>query len=421
MLGEPTYAAGGRTGFKGKKFDPKRRGFLKLAAGLASIPLIGKYFKWAKPLAKSSKVLTQVPIKNIEGMPAWFKPLVNRVIKEGDDVTKKFATADREIVHTKKLEECKFADEVTVTQNLDEGTIRVQYNTPNSMGEYGVDLNYKAGEIIEPPIIKEGKLAGHGKGVKTEPEFSAVEAEPRVMNRDGDIEWDGENVVNIVEDLNTDTSKLKSFATGKKSNMKEIATKIKKDKYVNDLNSDTMNQVDYIETKYGPAPDDVPDHIPDDYSKMASGGRVPLRKGKKVRTGVPSDVTTSGLLDINFDNLDLEEWFDILRSLGVSEHASGGRVPLAGGKLAQTLIQQIIKKYKGRIDDKLLKQMLVDDNPQRLAEVMATVDEALLMQGKGMGPETIMQTMRESWKRKKNASGGRVSLSSGGLAGMLGE
>ena len=65
--------------------------------------------------------------------------------------------------------------------------------------------------------------------------------------------------------------------------------------------------------------------------------------------------------------------------------------------------------------------MLVDDNPQRLAEVMATVDEALLMQGKGMGPETIMQPMRESWKRKKNASGGRVSLSSGGLAGMLGE
>ena len=58
MLGEPTYADGGRIGFKGKKFDPKRRGFLKVAAGLASIPFIGKYFKWAKPLAKTSKVLT---------------------------------------------------------------------------------------------------------------------------------------------------------------------------------------------------------------------------------------------------------------------------------------------------------------------------------------------------------------------------
>ena len=57
--------------------------------------------------------------------------------------------------------------------------------------------------------------------------------------------------------------------------------------------------------------------------------------------------------------------------------------------------------------------MLTDNNPQRLAEVMATVDEGLIMQGKGMGPETIIQTIKDSWKRKKNASGG--------IAGMLGE
>jgi hypothetical protein len=57
--------------------------------------------------------------------------------------------------------------------------------------------------------------------------------------------------------------------------------------------------------------------------------------------------------------------------------------------------------------------MLADKNPQRLAEVMATVDEGLIMQGKGMGPETIIQTIKDSWKRKKQASGG--------LAGLLGE
>ena len=83
--------------------------------------------------------------------------------------------------------------------------------------------------------------------------------------------------------------------------------------------------------------------------------------------------------------------------------------------------EMIKNKYQGRVDDKLLNQMLTDTDPNRLAEVMATIDEALLMQGKGMGPETIMTTLRDSWKRKKNASGGRVSLSSGGVAGMLGE
>ena len=75
--------------------------------------------------------------------------------------------------------------------------------------------------------------------------------------------------------------------------------------------------------------------------------------------------------------------------------------------------EMIKNKYQGKIDDDLLNKMLVDDNPQRIAEVMATIDEALIMQGKGMGPETIMTTLRDSWKRKKNATGG--------LAHMVGE
>jgi len=105
-------------------------------------------------------------------------------------------------------------------------------------------------------------------------------------------------------------------------------------------------------------------------------------------------------------------------------NAEGGRVPLGAGKLAQTLIQQIIKKYKGKIDDKLLKQMLADKNPQRLAEVMATVDEGLIMQGKGMGPETIIQSIkaeRAHWTPEGDdmASGGRVPLGGGGAAFKL--
>ena len=36
-------------------------------------------------------------------MPAWFKPLVNKVIKEGDDVTKQFATQERELSSSSKF------------------------------------------------------------------------------------------------------------------------------------------------------------------------------------------------------------------------------------------------------------------------------------------------------------------------------
>ena len=288
-------AEGGRIGLKdGTKFDPKRRTILKGIGALAALPIVGKFFKWAKPAAKIADV-TSVPIKaGVDGMPAWFKPLVNRVIKEGDDVTKQFATREREIVHQVSLEgklgkDAVGVDDVRVTQNLDEGTIRVEYNTVDSPGEYGVDLIYKQGEDIEPilaqhmdPKNPKGPWLSN-KAQKTQPEFTAVEAEPRVMNYDGDIEWDGENVVSAVDDLLTDTTKLEAYATGKKPNIKKLLKSEKKQKKVNKLNEDQVEQAEYIEQKYGPGPDptDFDDWV--EKPDFASGGRVPLGKGKIVK------------------------------------------------------------------------------------------------------------------------------------------
>jgi hypothetical protein len=214
MLGEPTYADGGRTGFKGKKFDPKRRGFLKLAAGLASIPIVGKYFKWAKPLAKSSEVLTSVPIKaGADGMPAWFPKLVNKVIKEGKQIE---SGAERVIVHKTKLPNSK--TDVYVEQKLDTGDVVVEIGSGKhgfADGHLGqpVRLNYKASEVIEPPIIKEGKVAGHGKGIKTKDEFWVEEAEftgghpENIKFEESTFEKFGEHGSNF--------SEVEKFATGK--------------------------------------------------------------------------------------------------------------------------------------------------------------------------------------------------------------
>jgi len=238
-------ASGGRAGFaEGKGPKMSRRNFLKIMGGLAALPVVGKFFKFAKPLAKTAKVadLTSVPIGNAAGMPSWFKPLVNKVIKEGEDITQKVATQERQIIHTKKLEEGKFADEVTVTQDLDTGNVTVEYDTVHSMGEAPIQLDYKAGQIIEE---------GSKKGTKTKAEFSAVESEPRVVNWDGDIEFDGENVVSKVDDLFTDTTKLESYATGKKPTIKKLLKSEKKQKYVSKINDDQMEQVEFIENKGG--------------------------------------------------------------------------------------------------------------------------------------------------------------------------
>ena len=251
-------SAGGRVGFKGGKLvDEGRRAFMKWLAGITGAGVAGAtgLLKWGKIGGKGTTAIKAGDkiIQGTPGMPDWFIPLVNRIVKEGDDVTKKLGTVEREIVHTKKIAP---GEEVTVYQNLDTGNVRVDYTSPDIMGEGAVgpvSLEYRAGEVIT-----EGKHAGK----KTKPEFEAVESEPvgHTMGPDDyAIEWDGENVVGRVEDLMSDTSKLKQYATKKKPTMREIVESSKKKKAVQKVHE---NESDYIVDKQGDYVD-YDDYLPD--------------------------------------------------------------------------------------------------------------------------------------------------------------
>ena len=65
---------------------------------------------------------------------------------------------------------------------------------------------------------------------------------------------------------------------------------------------------------------------------------------------------------------------------------------------------KLMEKYPG-IDDDLLNKILIDDNPQRKAEVLATLDEAFKMLDKGMGPDEILDAVKKT-PRTKQAEGG---------------
>ena len=238
-------ADGGRIGFK-----MGRRAFLKaLGAGIGGAAalktgLIG--FGTKKAVTGAGEKIITSPVK---GKPEWFDALVNKVIREGDDVTKNFATKEREIVHKLDIDNL---DDIRVTQDLDEGIVRVEYNSPKNMGEDTVELVYKK------PKPDEGDP-------NPAEEFYAVESEPRVVNPDGDMEFDGENLVGSVNDLKSDTSKLKEVATGKKQTLGEFVNSKKKKDKVKKLNEDQVEQAEYLEQKYGPAPDEDP-------NAFASGG-----------------------------------------------------------------------------------------------------------------------------------------------------
>jgi hypothetical protein len=212
------------------------------------------------------------------GKPAWFDSLVNKVIAEGDDVTKQFAVKDRELVNTKQIND--FA-EVTVYRDLDTNTVRVNYGSklrldPSKPYERGnisrasndadqVDLIVKGPEDIEPTLITNREGFVQRRGTKTDAEFEAYESEPRVTTPDGDMEFDGERVVNNVDDLMEDISPLEEYATGKKLTGEKAAKAQKKREDYERFTQDPMEQADYLENKYGPGPDEAPDDF-------ASGG-----------------------------------------------------------------------------------------------------------------------------------------------------
>ena len=246
-----SMADGGRIGYKKGTVDLARRGFMKAAAGvgagigalkMGALKLFGK---------EGTRQVTKNIIKtdNVPGKPEWFDALVTKVINQGEDVTKRFATQEREIVH--KLDIDKFED-VTVYRNMDTGEIRVSYESPTNVGEQSVDLVYKK------PLPDEGDP-------RPSAEFYAVEPEPRVVNMDGDMEFDGENLVNSVDELMSDTNKLKMIAKGDaKPTLKEFVESKKKKDAAKSLNENPVEQAEYLETKYGPAADENPD--------FASGG-----------------------------------------------------------------------------------------------------------------------------------------------------
>jgi hypothetical protein len=233
-----------RLGFKD---GMNRRTFLKLLGGFASIPIVGKIFK---PL-KVGKTVTKVPIiktADVPGKPEWFDQLVNKVILEGDDVSKRFATQERQVVHMKKIDD---ETSVTVTQDLNDGSIMVDVDDPvrNVMGEQG-DTTLMMRLKKNP--ADEGSSAGPD-------EFDFTEADMRNY-MDGPDDYTTEFVDNTVQkmsDLTSDLGKIESYATGKKPTMKQFIESKKRKEMVKLAEE---NPAEYAagrgpEVDYDPEPD----------------------------------------------------------------------------------------------------------------------------------------------------------------------
>jgi hypothetical protein len=247
-FGDQFRAEGGRIGFKD---GMTRRTFLKLLGGMAAVPIVGKFFK----LAKIGKTVTKVPMiktDDVAGKPEWFDALVNKVIVEGDDVTKRFATAERQRIHQKTLDD---GSVVRVTEDVDDGAVRVEYESEQNVFGDDVMLQYKK------PLPDEGDP-------RPRAEFTTAESGPvgrQFGPDDYEIEID-EVGGSSIRDLDSDVSKLKQYATGKGPTMREIVQNKKRRDKAKAISEDSESQMDAVIRRQG-------DYVDDDFSPdFASGG-----------------------------------------------------------------------------------------------------------------------------------------------------
>ena len=195
MEGGIMAANGGRIGFADGPMDPKRRLFLKIMGGIASLPVFGKFLgksEVAKPIVKVAGSSTR--------MPDWFPDLINKAMFSS---TGKRVDADLTVYEPKELPGVSIG-------RYDDGRVFVE-----GKNEYG-----KRYEIeYEPPgyeLIDEKT----GKAVKKPGEFIAKEEVPVNVDPDGNADFDVEVLDDLDQILGPDTRAMEEFATGK--NIKDM-------------------------------------------------------------------------------------------------------------------------------------------------------------------------------------------------------
>jgi biotin operon repressor len=233
LFSRPQFSKGGLT----------RRGFLKVIGALTALAAVAKtgVMKLTSPVAK--KVLKDAP----QGTPDWFAPLVEKIMKEGIDISDKAATIERQVVKELKTPDGTY----TITETPDTGEIIVSVDTGAGVNDFPVDFTMTPNRITG--------VADDGTPITEFGEFNVVEfrAEGRQVSPDGDYDIEpGEYITNDLDDAASDWHSVEKFATGKTD---EIAQKKKQDgkEFIE------KNPGDDIVNRYGDY--DPPEPEPDDF------------------------------------------------------------------------------------------------------------------------------------------------------------
>jgi len=407
--------------------DKGRRGFMKAAgaagAGIAALKtgLLGFGEKAAPVVEKVAETVSETA----QGVPPYFFKLVEKIKTMGDDVTPNYATKDREVVK-------KYKD-FEMTEDVSTGEITIQRQKPSDFEYYDemlyedVYMSYKPGKGQMDETMKgktpldeytEDTSYIRTSGPQKGDIYNTVDGVP-----DDVLEEAGEKIIEKEiksSPLDKADGGRIGFSKGKVAKkIIEFFGGLKKSKKLNDDEYqeflDEVGGADQLEAYNFDGTVGDAQRIVKEQKEYMDDMFLEYKKGNLDPVAGDKSPARKKFLQNKLDEMEMSGDKRLMTTDEIEELSSfdlGSEMDVAKS-LAPKMVErlQLKQKYPGITDD-LLDKILIDDNVQRKAEVMATMDEALKMMEKGKGSDEIIETFKNVTRTKQAA---------GGLIAMLGE
>ena len=333
-------AQGGRVGLKD---GMDRRTFMKIMAGLATLPVLGKFFKGAKVASKAAPVAMESATRSEP--PTYFLKLVDKITKQGRPTT-----STEDIMET-YIYRGKNGDEYELVNDLKTGDLRITKDK-TGIGTYGD----KSFDTIEDRTVMEYKAPRQdvdvetGKGTREAPEYEEYKVEFDADGTEADATIIDELVQKeIIEESASEAPSIKKADGGRVGLLsgggilRTILTNLAKDK--------GMKPSDYLRlTNYKSLPDSTKRIISkDEFLKLKADM---TEKRIELMDTVKNMITTRQGFETQKENLRKsmnmasEGYGDKAVEMMFPEKLFPSPVPAGSGQKDVMMMEQLIKNLK---------------------------------------------------------------------------
>ena len=186
-------AYGGRIGFADGPEDPDKRKFMKIMGGLASLPLVGRFFD----LAQIAAPVAEKAVTTAQNVPSYFFKLINKIKKFGKDETEIFSSQPREQVTTYRTSDADYE----LYEDLNTGSVQIKIRKGDPDGSSG----YKEQELTltkNQPDERTGVVSS---------DYDEYTVRPDTDGKMKDIDEGLEDIDDLIEELGPENISVKEL------------------------------------------------------------------------------------------------------------------------------------------------------------------------------------------------------------------